>query len=176
MSADPRSRLVVVGIIAGAHGVRGEVRVRSFTSDPYDCFGYGPLLDGEGQELLQPARVRPAKSHFIIVPEQPRTREDWEGLKGTRLHVPREALPQTDADEFYIEDLVGLSVHDGGEAVIGRVRAVQDFGAGELIEIEPVAGGKSVLVPFTVEDVPLVDLAAGRLVVADWATWSDAGE
>ena len=97
-------------------------------------------------------------------------------MKGQRLHVPRDALPTLDDDEFYIEDLVGLSVFAGGSDRVGTVRAIQDFGAGDLIEVTVSDGRRSVLVPFTREDVPLVDLTAGRLVVSDWETWSDPGQ
>lgn len=176
MSGQGGDRLIVVGAIAGAHGVRGDVRVRSFTADPEACFSYGPLLGPDGAVLLEPETVRPAKSHFIVTPRHPREREAWDALKGTRLHVPREALPSTDEDEFYVEDLVGLAVHAGGAEPVGRVKAVQDYGAGDLIEVQPSGGGKSVFIPFTLEDVPGVDLAAGRLTVADWALWSDEGE
>lgn len=173
MPAGASADLVVVGAIAGAHGVRGEVRVKSFTADPDDLFAYGPLLDADGAVLIEARSVRPAKAHHVVMPAGPaRQREEWEALKGTRLHVPRAALPPTEADEFYVEDLVGLAALDPGGNLIGRVRAVQDFGAGDLLEIQPEGGGRSVFIPFTQADVPDLDLAAGQLVIADWDTWA----
>ncbi|NBC21368.1 MAG: 16S rRNA processing protein RimM [Alphaproteobacteria bacterium] len=176
MSGRGGDRLIVVGAIAGAHGVRGDVRVKSFTADPEDCFAYGPLLGDDGAVLVEAASVRPAKSHFIVTPKQECTREAWDALKGTPLHVLRSALPDTGENEFYVEDLVGLTVYAGGSEPVGRVKAVQDFGASDLIEVQPIAGGKSRFVPFTLEDVPMVDLEAGRLTVADWALWADDGD
>lgn len=173
MSDPGQSRLVVVGVLLGAHGVRGDVRVKSFTAEPEACFGYGPLLDETGAALLDPLRVRPGKAHFIVTPTAPREKEAWDALKGTRLHVPRAALPETGEEEFYVEDLIGLRVFTGGEAPVGRVKAVQDFGAGDLLEIAPEGGGRSVLVPFTREDVPSVDIAAGRVVLATYEVWAD---
>ncbi len=174
-ASKPPSRLVVVAAIAGAHGVRGDVRVKSFTAEPEACFAYGPLLDDTGVEVLRAAAIRPGPQALVVTPVRPRSREDWEAMKGRRLHVPRAALPEPDEDEFYIEDLVGLSVFAGGHAPVGTVRAIQDFGAGDLIEVMLADGRRSVFVPFTRADVPVVDLAAGRLVVADWETWSDPG-
>lgn len=168
-----KSDLVVVGALMGAHGVRGDVRVKSFTAEPEALFDYAPFLTEDGTVLLDPKRARPAKDHFIIVPEAPKQKEEWDALKGTRLFVPRSRLPETEEDEFYIDDLVGLDVFAGGDAAIGRVKAVLNHGAGDLIEVQRKSGGKPVLVPFTLQDVPLVDLERGRLVVSDIEIWAD---
>lgn len=165
--------LVVVGVLMGAHGVRGDVRVKSFTAEPENIFDYAPLLSSDGTELLTPKAVRPAKDHFVVVPKQPRQKEDWDRMRGEKLHAPRTCLPDPDEDEFYIEDLVGLAVYTGGSESIGRVKAVLNHGAGDLIEVQQHDGGKAVLVPFTKLDVPVVDIAANRLVVATFETWSD---
>ncbi|MCA8902014.1 MAG: 16S rRNA processing protein RimM [Hyphomonas sp.] len=175
MSAGGDKKLIVVGSLKGAHGVRGEVRVKSFTADPEDLFTYGPLLDADGRTLLTPKAARPGKDHFIVRPKEQKQKEDWDALRGTLLHVPRESLPDADEDEFYIEDLVGLDVYAGGEARVGRVKAVEDFGAGDLVDIR-LDGGGSVLVPFTLADVPVVDMAARRLVLARLEDWLDSGE
>ncbi|MEZ6013331.1 MAG: ribosome maturation factor RimM [Hyphomonas sp.] len=175
MSAGADKKMIVVGVLKGAHGVRGEVRVKSFTADPEAVFDYGPLVDAAGKLVLTPKSARPGKDHFIVRPKEQKQKEDWDALRGTLLHVPRASLPEADEDEFYIEDLVGLDVFAGGNERAGRVRAVQDFGAGDLLEID-LAGGGSVLVPFTLADVPVVDLAARRLVVATLDDWMDAGE
>ncbi|MEZ5998518.1 MAG: ribosome maturation factor RimM [Hyphomonas sp.] len=175
MSRTGKDRLIVVGVVKGAHGVRGEVRVRSFTTEPEALFGYGPLLDAEGQPVLTPKSARPGKDHFIVRPKEQKQKEDWDAARGTLLHVPRTAMPEADEDEFYVEDLVGLDVYAGGKEPAGRVKSVQDFGAGDLIEIG-LRGGDSVMIPFTLADVPVVDLAARRIVVAsleDWLADSD---
>ena len=168
-----RSDLVVIGAIIGAHGVRGDVRVKSFTAEPESLFDYAPFLDEQGDVLVEPVKARPAKDHFIVTPKTPRQKEDWDGLKGTKLYVPREALPAPEEDEFYIDDLVGLDVFAGGEDKIGRVKAVLNHGAGDLIEIQLGRGAKPVLVPFTFEDVPVIDLGLGRIVVANFDIWQD---
>ncbi|HPE46966.1 MAG TPA: ribosome maturation factor RimM [Hyphomonas sp.] len=177
IAGDP-NRLIVVGVLKGAHGVRGEVRVKSLTADPEAMFGYGPLLDAAGNAVLTPMSARPGKDHFIVRPREQKQKEDWDGLRGTLLHVPRTMLPAVDEDEFYIDDLVGLEVFAGGMVPAGKVRAVHDFGAGDLLEITLTSGG-SVMVPFTEADVPVVDLAAGRLVIAsldDWLGGDDTAE
>ena len=180
MSEGNDNRLIVVGAIKGAHGVRGEVRVKSFTADPDAMFGYGPLLDEAGKPVLTPKAARPGKDHFIVRPKEQKQKEDWDALRGTLLHVPRASLPVAEEDEFYIEDLVGLEVFAGGNEPAGRVRAVQDFGAGDLLDIA-LKGGASVMVPFTLADVPVVDLSAGRIVVPTLEDWiggedEEAGE
>ena len=169
----PAKDLVVVGVILGAHGVRGDVRVKSFTGDPGAVFDYAPFLSETGEILIDPVRARPAKDHYIVTPKVARQKEEWDELKSTRLHVPRAVLPETDEDEFYIDDLVGLDVFAGGDTPIGRVKAVLNHGAGDLIEVQPTSGGKPVLVPFTLEDIPVVDLGAHRIVVATFEIWAD---
>jgi 16S rRNA processing protein RimM len=170
MSSADKNRLIVVGVLKGAHGVRGEVRVKSFTAGPDAVFDYGPLLDEAGKPVLTPKTARPGKDHFIVRPKEQKQKEDWDALRGTLLHVPRASLPESDEDEFYIEDLVGLEVFAGGNEKAGRIRSVQDFGAGDLLEIDLAAGG-SVFVPFTLADVPVVDLPARRVVVATLDEW-----
>ncbi|MEP1143037.1 MAG: ribosome maturation factor RimM [Henriciella sp.] len=167
------SNLVVIGAILGAHGVRGDVRVKSFTAEPDALFEYAPFLDDAGKVLIAPVRARPAKDHFIVTPKTMLQKEEWDGLKGTKLYVPRDALPAPDDDEFYIEDLVGLDVFTGGDTPLGRVKAVLNHGAGDLIEVDPKNGAKSVLVPFTLEDVPVIDLGLKRIVVANFEVWAD---
>ncbi len=171
--SDPSSKLIVVGVLSGAHGVRGDVRVKSFTEDPHALFHYGPLLNEAGEKLLDPKTYRVAKDHFIVTPRTARQKEEWDTLKGTRLFVPRSRLPDSEDDEFYIEDLVGLRVLDLNDNEIGRVKAVLDHGAGDLIEILPAGGTKPVLVPFTREDIPDLDLSEGKIVVATFDIWAD---
>lgn len=168
-----KTDLVVVAAILGAHGVRGDVRVKSFTADPEAVFDYAPLLSEDGTLLIDPVRARPAKDHFIVSPETARQKEEWDALKGTKLYVPRERLPEVEEDEFYIDDLVGLDVFGGGNEKLGRVKAVLNHGAGDLIEVQCEAQRKPVLVPFTLIDVPVVDLKRARIVVSDFDTWAD---
>lgn len=165
--------LVVVGVILGAHGVRGDVRVKSFTAEPDALFEYAPFLSETGDVLIDPVRARPAKDHFIVSPEKPLQKEEWDRLKSTKLYVSRDILPEIEKDEFYIEDLVGLQVYSGGGTPIGRVKAVLNHGAGDLIEVQPTPNGKPVLVPFTLDDVPVVDLNARRIVIATFEIWAD---
>lgn len=155
--------LIVVGQIAGAFGVKGEARVRSFTEDPEACFSYGPLLDAEGAVMLTPVKTRPLNEGFGVIAKEQRQREEWEELKGTLLHVPRDALPATgDDDVLYIADLIGLSVEHIDGRKLGVVKDAPNFGAGDLLEIKP-DNGPAFLIPFTQDDVPEIDLD-GRLV------------
>ena len=165
--------LIPVGQLAGAHGVRGDVRIRSYTSEPEALFGYGTLYSKTGEPLLETVRKRPVKDHFIVTPDQPRQKEEWDALKGTRLYVPREVLPPTEEDEFYIQDLIGLEVYGGGDAALGRVKAVLNHGAGDLVEIQTQPGKATLLVPFTHIDIPTVDLNRGRIIVGDLTLWGD---
>ncbi len=160
-----RNRLIVVGQIAGAFGVRGEVRVRSFTDDPEACFGYGPLMDEAGRVILTPVRHRPLKGLFGVTPKEQRPREAWEAMRGVRLHAPRSALPDAGEGEIYVADLVGLRVAHVDGRDLGVVKAVQNFGAGELLEIRP-PGGPTYLLPFTEDNFPRIDVEAGVICAA----------
>jgi 16S rRNA processing protein RimM len=154
------SARICLGQIGSAHGVRGEVRLRSFTSDPSAIAGYGPLETEDGR-VFEIEAMRPAKDHFVARLSGIRDRDAARALANTRLYVPRERLPQTEEpDEFYHADLVDLAGR-----VLGSVVAIHNFGAGELIEIRPDAGGNTELVPFDATHVPAVDIAAGKIVV-----------
>ena len=168
--------LVVMAVLLGAHGVKGDCRVKSFTGVPEDTFGYGPLLGVDGQVLLTPLRVRAAKDHFIVTPEEDRQKEDWDGLKGTLLHVPRTVLPATEDDEIYIDELVGVAVFDVESGALGHVKTIQNYGAGDLLEITPLQGRKTVLVPFTRDDVPEIDLEGDRIIVTSYDVWADESD
>ncbi len=155
---------VCVGAIAGAHGVKGDVRIRSFTQYPEDCFAYGPLHDETGKLLVEPISAQPQKTHFIVKANSKLTREDWEALKGTRLYVPRDALPETEEDEFYYDDLLNLRViHMDGRA-LGRVKAVQNFGADDLLEIVAPDNKTAYYLPFTKAVIPTIRLTKGELI------------
>ncbi len=159
LGPDPSS-LVCVGAIAGAFGVHGEARIKSFCAEPGEIVRYSPLSTEEGREFR--LRItRPLKGAFAARLSGVETREAAESLRGTRLYAPRERLPALAEDEYYHADLIGLEVVDTGGALLGRVRAVHDFGAGDVVE---VAGPAELMLPFTRAAVPTVDLAAGRLV------------
>lgn len=154
------SKLIVVGQIAGAFGVRGEVRVRSFTDDPEAIFDYGPLLDAAGKVVLTPVKHRSLNDLFSVTAKEQHQREAWEALRGTLLHAPREALPEVEEGEIYVADLIGARVDHVDGRELGKVKSVQNFGAGELLEIAPAAGGASYLLPFTEENFPEIDMDA----------------
>ncbi len=161
---------VCVGAIAGAFGVRGEAKVKSFTDEPEAVAAYGPLESEDRTRRFDIRLVRPVKGGFAARLSGIATREEAEALKGTRLYVNRAVLPAPEEDEFYYADLIGLAVEDGDGAHLGKVKAVHEFGAGDMLEYVPDAGGETVLVPFTREAVPVVDVAAGRVVVDPPAT------
>lgn len=169
----PNSDLVVIAAIVGAHGVRGDVRVKSFTADPLAVFEYAPFLGEDGAEILDPVGLRPAKDHFVVTPKVTRQKEEWDAMKGTKLYVPRDRFPEAEEDEYYVDDLIGLEVFIGGDEKIGRVKAVLNHGASDLIEVLRLEQGNPVLVPFTHDDVPVVDLKQGRIVVANFDIWQD---
>jgi 16S rRNA processing protein RimM len=162
-----REDLVLVGAVVGAFGVRGEVRVRSFTADPAAIASYGPLLDKAGALVLTPKRLRPAGEEFALTAPEVKTREEAQALRGTGLFVSRAALPPTEEDEFYHVDLIGCEVEALDGTALGSVRSVQDFGAGDLLEIRPPEG-QTWFLPFTKAAVPVVDLGGRRLVSTEW--------
>ena len=157
-------QLLLVGRVAGAFGVKGEVRITSFTADPAALLTYKTLLRQDGSAGLTLMAGRVQKGAVIARAKEVATREEAEALRGLKLHVPREALPAPDEDEFYVADLIGLDVVSTDEEALGRVKAVQDFGAGDLLEIQPPTG-PSWYLPFTLENVPAVDVGARRITV-----------
>lgn len=159
------SKRVCVARIGAAHGTRGEVRLWSFTADPLAIADYGPLESADGARF-EIAALRPGKGFFIARLKGISDRSAAERLNNVELYVPRERLPEPDAaEEYYHADLIGLSAVDARGTALGTVVAVQNFGAGDLIEVLPSGGGETVLLPFTEAVVPVVDVAGGRLVV-----------
>ncbi|MFT3972868.1 MAG: ribosome maturation factor RimM [Amaricoccus sp.] len=152
-----------VGALAGAFGVHGEVRLKSFCAEPAAIASYAPLVTEDGRSFGV-RLLRPIPGAFAARLSGVLTREQAEALKGLRLYAPRDRLPPLEDDEFYHADLIGLAVFDTGGAEIGRVRAVLDHGAGDILEVAR-PGAAELLVPFTRAAVPTVDLAGGRLVV-----------
>ena len=162
--AEAEDQRVCLGAIAGAHGVRGLVRIKSFTEEPDRLTAYGPLTDETGRSF-RVTLTGQSKGQLLARIEGVGDRDAAEALKGTRLYVARAALPGLAAEEYYHADLIGLSAEDRDGRPLGRVVAVDNFGAGDVIEIEGPEG-VSLILPFTKEVVPEVDLAGGRLVVA----------
>lgn len=159
------SELVLLGRIAGAQGLKGEVRINSFTGAPEDIAAYGPLTDGKGRSFVV-ERVRPLKGGAVVAQlGGVADRSAAEAMKGVALFVERAKLPEPDEDEWYYEDLIGLDALGPDGAVIGEVVAVQNFGGGDLLEIRPPDGGKTLLMPFTKAVVPVVDVKGGRVIV-----------
>lgn len=156
---------VCVGAIAGAFGVRGEVRLKSFCATPEDVASYGPLSTEDGSRHFDIRLTRPVKAGFAARLSGVTTKEAADALRGTRLFAPREALPALPDDEFYHADLIGLSAVDTAGAPIGRVSAVLNHGATDLLELRMPGKSAAALVPFTRAIVPTVDLAAGRIVI-----------
>ncbi|MEM9138753.1 MAG: ribosome maturation factor RimM [Pseudomonadota bacterium] len=160
MSTDTGS--VCVGAIAGAFGVKGEARIKSFCADPEAIADYAPLTTEDGRSF-DLAITRAIKGGYAGRLSGVATREEAEALKGTRLYAPRARLPELPSDEFYHADLIGLSVIDTGGEILGRVRAIHNFGAGDVLEVQLI-DRKELMLPFTQAVVPTVDLGAGRIV------------
>jgi 16S rRNA processing protein RimM len=159
--------LILVAQVAGAFGVRGEVRLTAFTEDPLGLLGYGVLLNAAGASTLTLKTGRAVKGAVIGEAVEIATREQAEAMRGVKLYIERSTLPPAeDEDEFYLADLIGLEVVSPTGAPLGRVKFVANFGAGDLLEIAPATPGEaSWYAPFTKAVVPEVDLAGGRLVV-----------
>lgn len=155
---------VCVGVITGAQGVRGAVRVKSFTADPEDLAAYGPVEDEAGERRFELRVVGRAKGVVVAKLAGIEDRDAAEALRGMRLYVGRAALPPAGEEEYYHADLLGLRAELADGSVLGRVRAVHDFGAGDSLELERPEGGL-LMVPFTRAAVPVVDLAGGRVVI-----------
>lgn len=157
------SDLIQMGVITGAHGVRGDVTVKSFTEVAADIAAYGPLLDRSGGRRFRLRIKGQTRGLLVASLAEVADRDTAQALKGTALFLPRSALPQPEEESFYYADLIGLRVEDLAGQELGRVQAVDDHGAGDLLTIA-TAGGE-LLLPFTRQAVPKVDLESGRLVV-----------
>jgi 16S rRNA processing protein RimM len=161
---------ICVAQIGAAHGIRGEVRLRSFTQDPMAVTAYGPLESEDGARRFTIEALRPAKDHFVARLAGVADRNAAEKLVNVKLYVSRNRLPPAADDEFYHSDLVGLLAVTPDGAALGRVTAIQNFGAGDLVEIKPDGGGEPLMVPFTDAAVPEIDVAGGRMVVIPLTT------
>ncbi|RAU23659.1 16S rRNA processing protein RimM [Paramagnetospirillum kuznetsovii] len=155
---------VCVGLIVGVHGVRGAVRIKSFTEEPKDIGFYSPVEDETGSRKIRLKVTGEAKGSVIATLEGIADRDAAEALKGTKLWVARHRLPKVEEDEFLYSDLIGLAVEDLAGTRLGTVSAVHDFGAGDVLDIALAPKG-NLMVPFTKAQVPEVDVPGGRLVV-----------
>ena len=162
--SETSKELICVGAITGARGLKGEVRIKSFTADPKGISNYGDVFEENGRTSYQVQITGQAKGQLLARLNGIEDRDAADALKGTRLYVLKSALPEPEEDEFYFSDLVGLRADlvDGG--CLGKVKEVHDFGAGAILE---VVGGEAgtVMVPFTRAAVPEVDKAGGRVVI-----------
>ena len=156
--------LICVGVIAGSFGVHGEVRLKSFTAEPTAIADYSPLLSEDGSQSFSVTLTRPIKNGFGARLGGVKTKEEADALKGVKLFAEREKLPSLPDDEYYYADLVGLEVFDTGGVSLGRVKAVLNHGASDLLEIHGPNLKNTALLPFTLEVVPTVDLNAGKII------------
>jgi len=157
--------MVLVGAIAGGFGVKGEVRLKSFTSEPEDIASYGPLFTEDGRQSFQVRLSGRLKNALSARLSGISSKEQADRMKGMKLFVPREAFPQLPDDEFYHADLIGLSVYDTGGGEIGAVKAVLNHGATDLLELRLTASNETALLPFTRDYVPTVDMVARKLII-----------
>lgn len=169
-------KTVLVGAIAGAFGVRGEVRIKSFTQNPASMLDLAPWRDEHGRVVMEITGSRPVKGGFAVKSPQVQTREDAQAMKSTKLFCLRDQLPPPDEDEFYHVDLIGLAVESADGAALGQVKAVRNHGAGDLLEIAGTPGEKKTwMIPFTRANVPELDFAGGKVVIADWENYLPDG-
>src|SRR6201986_3108594 len=155
---------ICVARIGAAHGVRGAVKLWTFTEDPLTVKSYGPLTTKDGTRQFEVTQVREARDHLVATLKGITTRDEAERLNGIELYIARDRLPATDDDEYYHADLIGLAAVNAANEPIGRVIAIHNFGAGDIIEIAPPQG-TTLLLPFTNAVVPTVDLSGGRVVI-----------
>ncbi len=156
---------ICVARIGAAHGVRGAVKLWTFTEDPFAVEAYGPLSTKDGARHFEVASAREARDHLVVTFKGITSRDEAERLNGVELYVPREKLPVTEDDEYYHADLIGLDAVTTADEPLGRVVAIHNFGAGDIIEIAPESG-TTILLPFSNTVVPTVDIPGGRVVIA----------
>ena len=155
---------ICIARIGAAHGVRGAVKLWTFTEDPFAVKRYGPLSTKDGARQFEVTDAREAKGHLVATLKGVTTRDEAERLNGVELYIAREKLPATREDEYYHTDLIGLAAVTTADRPLGRVIAIYNFGAGDIMEIAPPQGA-TMLLPFTNAVVPTVDLKAGRVMI-----------
>lgn len=164
--ARPLDRLILMGVFGAPQGVRGEVRVKSLTGEASAIGAYGPLTDKDRTRVFAFDSLRPLKDDMLIARVTGvSTREAAEALKGVEIFARRDRLPPPSDDEFYYDDLVGLEAVDASGRRLGHVVSLMNYGAGDILEIAPVGGGETLLLPFTKRVAPRIDFDAGRIVI-----------
>ena len=158
-------RLVLVARVSGAFGVKGEVRIRTYTDNPLAVLNFRELSRVNGQPGLTLVSGRSFKEGLIARAKEISTKEEADALKGLDLYAPRSALPPAEDDEFYLTDLIGLRAEAPDGSALGTVKSVQNYGAGDVLEIEAPGRGPSWMVAFTAETAPEIDTDGGRIVV-----------
>lgn len=168
-------RPIQMAVVGAPHGLKGELRVKTFTGDPLALADYGPLYDDKGNRY-DVVDIRPSKSVIVVRFRQVSDRNEAEALNGTVLYVDRSVLPDDlEDDQFYHADLIDLPVRDEDGQVVGHVSAFHDFGGGDIMEVA-LGSGKTVLVPFSREAVPVVDLAKGMVGINRTAAGMTEGD
>ena len=170
----PRDQ-VLVGVIVGAHGIKGEVKLKSFTSEPLSINRYGPLQSASGQQF-EITKLKAAKDDFIASLKRVNDRNEAEALKGVELFVAREKLPQLKSHETYAHDLMGLDVMLENGSPLGKLVGVPNYGAGDLLEVAVEGSAETVLIPFTNAYVPQDDFSNGKIIVNLPDGYLDEGE
>jgi 16S rRNA processing protein RimM len=155
---------ICVARVGAAHGVRGEVRLWTFTEDPRAVLHYGPLTTKDGARQFEVTKAREARDHLVATIKGVTDRSAAEKLNGLELYVARDQLPEPEDDEYYHADLIGLAAETTSGEPLGRVLAIHNFGAGDIIEIAPPSGS-TLLLPFSNAVVPTVDIKGGRIVI-----------
>lgn len=157
------NKMILVGQVGGAFGVKGEVRITAFTADPMALMTYQPLLKADGTPALTLLSARPDKAGVVAKVKEIATKEEADAARGQKLFVPRDRLPEPEEDEFYLTDLVGMEARDLDDTAVGTVKSVQNFGASDMLEIAPREGGPTWYLPFTREAAPDLRIAEGWL-------------
>ncbi|SLN68605.1 Ribosome maturation factor RimM [Roseovarius gaetbuli] len=155
---------ICVGALGGAFGVQGEVRLKSFTATPEDIAEYSPLTSEDGDRSFEITLTGQLKNGFSARLTGVNNKEAADALRGTRLYAGRDQLPHLPDDEYYHADLIGLEVYDTGGAQLGKVKTVLNHGASDILEVQAPGTSATVLLPFTLQAVPTVDLVAGRII------------
>ena len=171
---NPRDQ-VLVGVIVGAHGIKGEVKLKSFTSDPLSISRYGPLQSTSGQQF-EITKLKAAKDDFIASLKNLNDRNEAETLKGVELFVAREKLPKLKTHEAYAHDLMGLDVVLENGSKLGKLVGMPNYGAGDLLEVAVEGSSETILIPFTNAFVPQEDFSTGRIMVNLPEGYLDEGE
>jgi 16S rRNA processing protein RimM len=160
------SRLIAIGVFGAPHGVRGELRAKAYTADPRSLAAYGALYDSSGVRSFKILALRPLKDDMVVLRvDGVADRDAAAKLTGVELFARRENMPGPEEEEYYHADLVGLSAATRAGEDLGRVVAVNNYGAGDVLEIAPVGGGETLLLPFTKAVAPEIDIAGGRIVI-----------